>query len=680
MNFLNPFILFGLGAAVLPVLIHLLSKRKTKELAFPSIEFLDLMKSNRIRSLKLKQLLVMLLRTLIIIMVILAFARPAVNSVFYRNARSSVVVIIDGSASMEYIHNGEALYRQALRKAGEIITMLGKDDTAAIIVSASLPILIEPGMTTDKQKLLNALNSVEYLWSSSDVTGSFDMALDMLSSSAVPNRELYFITDGAENALPDSLPSVPYSLRIYTVLLGSEKRQGAIIEQVNLVDRLVSPGKELTFDVEGVLTSDDEETGIEFFINDERKGRIQVVKHSDESIETEITYTPDTPGLYSVYAAVDDGRFEAGEIRRIVVHVPLKIKVLLVGDSESGWYYLLRALEPDSEESMFLIKKVLSTELVQSDFTQADVIVLSGVSALQEQDYNSLLSAVVERGKGLVVFPPADMNTSFYFQGIFRDMVPVEIEKRMSIDGKSGNFAVIDWFDMTHPILDGVSKEGKFQKPEVRSFFKMRPTGKVTALARFNDGSMAIGNTVCGKGRIVVFAVDSSPSDSELPLTGIFVPLFIRTVQYLSGTDIICGRYETGDSMNEFIGDVPQSTSVAIKHVNGPARFVDVTPTDEGMFLRKESAGEPGFYSVFVGDEERTRFCVNAPRAEIIFKRAPIHEYAEVYNRFNWKVLKENESVSESVTKDRYGTELFGLFMLLSGALLVIEMVVSRKA
>ena len=69
MNFLNPVVLFGLGAALLPLVIHLLSKRRAKEVAFPSIRLLELMQTDRIRMLKIKQLLILLLRTLIIIFI-----------------------------------------------------------------------------------------------------------------------------------------------------------------------------------------------------------------------------------------------------------------------------------------------------------------------------------------------------------------------------------------------------------------------------------------------------------------------------------------------------------------------------------------------------------------------------------------------------------------------------------
>ena len=40
MNFLNPLFLFGLGAAAIPILIHLFTRRRPREVKFPSLEFL----------------------------------------------------------------------------------------------------------------------------------------------------------------------------------------------------------------------------------------------------------------------------------------------------------------------------------------------------------------------------------------------------------------------------------------------------------------------------------------------------------------------------------------------------------------------------------------------------------------------------------------------------------------
>ncbi|MBT4484921.1 MAG: VWA domain-containing protein, partial [Candidatus Latescibacteria bacterium] len=296
MNFLNPIILYALGAAALPVIIHLLSRRRTKEVAFPSIEFLERMKTDRMRRLRLKQLLMILLRTLIIVMIILAFARPAVNNVFKKNARTSAVIIIDGSASMMYVHNGEALFAGALRKAREILNILENDDTAAVILSNDVPALIGPGMTADKKKLFEAINELENPLTVSDATKSFAMASDILASSTDPNMEMYYITDYAVNSIPDSLPPLKNFARVYTIRLGPETRSSSVIKQVELKERLLTPGKPVTFQMQGVLGPEENEVNVELFVNGERKMRSLAERRSGDIIETEFSYTPDVTG------------------------------------------------------------------------------------------------------------------------------------------------------------------------------------------------------------------------------------------------------------------------------------------------------------------------------------------------------------------------------------------------
>ena len=64
MSFLNPLYLFGLAAAAIPIIIHLFTRRRPREVPFPSLEFLTEVNQSEIRRLRLKQWLLLLLRTL----------------------------------------------------------------------------------------------------------------------------------------------------------------------------------------------------------------------------------------------------------------------------------------------------------------------------------------------------------------------------------------------------------------------------------------------------------------------------------------------------------------------------------------------------------------------------------------------------------------------------------------
>ena len=103
MSFLNPLFLFGLLAAAIPVVIHLFTRRRPRERPFPSLEFLAEVNQSEIRRLRLKQWLLLLLRTLAVAAIALAMARPALRGAGARSgtgAATTVVALVDVSGSM----------------------------------------------------------------------------------------------------------------------------------------------------------------------------------------------------------------------------------------------------------------------------------------------------------------------------------------------------------------------------------------------------------------------------------------------------------------------------------------------------------------------------------------------------------------------------------------------------
>ena len=80
MTFLNPFVLFGLAAAAIPILLHLLNLRKLKTIDFSTLRFLKELQKTSIRKLKAQQIILLILRTLIVIFSVLAFSRPTIKS------------------------------------------------------------------------------------------------------------------------------------------------------------------------------------------------------------------------------------------------------------------------------------------------------------------------------------------------------------------------------------------------------------------------------------------------------------------------------------------------------------------------------------------------------------------------------------------------------------------------
>src|SRR5207247_7227615 len=75
-TFLHPLALVGLAAAAIPALLHLLERRIPPEAEFPPLRYLSEAERQSARRLRLRHVLLLLLRTALIALIVLAAARP----------------------------------------------------------------------------------------------------------------------------------------------------------------------------------------------------------------------------------------------------------------------------------------------------------------------------------------------------------------------------------------------------------------------------------------------------------------------------------------------------------------------------------------------------------------------------------------------------------------------------
>ena len=114
-GFLDPALLWGLGAASLPLLIHLFFRRRPRPLAFPAFEFVLRARRQTERRLKLRKLLLFLARTLVLAAVALALARPRAErpeaAAAVAAGPAATVILLDASGSMGCRLGGETALR-----------------------------------------------------------------------------------------------------------------------------------------------------------------------------------------------------------------------------------------------------------------------------------------------------------------------------------------------------------------------------------------------------------------------------------------------------------------------------------------------------------------------------------------------------------------------------------------
>src|ERR1041385_5008711 len=103
MSFLNPIMLFGLAAVSVPIIIHLLNRRRFQKVVWAAMIFLKTSVEKNQRRMRIEDMILLALRCLLLALLALALARPALlsnSSDVFGQSKVTGVVVLDNSQSM----------------------------------------------------------------------------------------------------------------------------------------------------------------------------------------------------------------------------------------------------------------------------------------------------------------------------------------------------------------------------------------------------------------------------------------------------------------------------------------------------------------------------------------------------------------------------------------------------
>src|SRR5262249_34193621 len=107
LTFLSPVLLYGMAFAAVPIIIHLLYRRRFRRVDWAPMRYLKLsLKRNR-RRIRLEQLVLLALRVLAVLLLFLVVARPVLRAQglgawLTGRSRTSYILLLDNSLSMGF--------------------------------------------------------------------------------------------------------------------------------------------------------------------------------------------------------------------------------------------------------------------------------------------------------------------------------------------------------------------------------------------------------------------------------------------------------------------------------------------------------------------------------------------------------------------------------------------------
>ncbi|MDP1677689.1 MAG: BatA domain-containing protein [Bacteroidota bacterium] len=707
MTFLNPFVLFGLAAAAIPILIHLFNIRKLNTIEFSTLRFLKELQKNKMRKIKVRQWLLLALRTILILLIVLAFSRPALKGSFgslSSHAKSTIVILFDNSASMELSNERGKFLTQAQTQALKIISLLQENDDVFFLRLSDLPVATTEEPTHNIQKIESLIRQTEISFSHRTIKDGLRLASRLLAQSKNFNKEVYIITDGQVSTLSEEKKkeNLKESLfephvKIFYSSLSQKEIANIAIEQITVPPSLFQTGKLFILNVEikNYGTTSVENHLVAVTVGNNRVMQKSISLGGGERGTLEFSITPSHSGFMTGFVELEDDLFESDNRSYFSINIPEQIQLAIISKEEKYSRYISTALSVSGifkNSSPIIINKLLPTQITTTALSHNDIVILSGINDLSGNQI-STVQQYVSNGGNVIFFPAAETTVILY-----NYMKPLGIAE-MQLSRSSTTFEKVDY---QFPIFQGMFEQGlkrnrfSIETPQINIGIHARVESNLRSIISLSNGKNFLWQRELGRGRILGFSVPAIPEWSDFPLKGIFVPLLYQSVLYLSSP------INANEQLNYSVGEKIEFNSFQLKkgRLLSPSSLqlfdAEKRSTPLTAYNKATSGGishsifsfdnpmKAGIYTVLSQRDTVLTLPINTRREESDGMLAKKEQTIAILRELgiaeeSITQLEPDSEITETVLQSRFGIELWRYFLIAALVIALIEMLVARE-
>ncbi len=391
LSFLNPALLAGLAAAAVPVIIHILSRRRLRRVEFSDLRFLQEEESQQARRRGLRRWLLLLLRVLIIVCLVLAAARPHWGGLPGGGGRAALF-ILDTSASMQAQQDdGRRRFEVALALIGEMLASLPADASVQVVLAGPVATPLFATWLPAGAAAQAALGAAQVTDGASDLGAALRLAAELVAEAPSQPVEVVLVSDLQAAPQPDLAEAAAVlaatEARLLVRRIGDDLPAGAVLD-VALPERALQPGETVT--VTATVRADRPEQAFWLELDGRRVAESVAPAAPSEGAAVTIPFTLTTPaaGLHAGLVGKEADRLPVDDTRPFVLEVPARLDVLIAhgpdrdGLGRGGWRYLERALSPDAlTAGLFDVRTVPVDSLLTLGLDTVDLLILVDAGA-----------------------------------------------------------------------------------------------------------------------------------------------------------------------------------------------------------------------------------------------------------------------------------------------------------
>jgi hypothetical protein len=618
MGFLAPWFLAGLLAVGLPVFVHLLRKQTTVPRPVSSLMFFEQGTQSSVRHRRLRYLLLFALRTLLVLLLALAFARPFFR---HKNVLASdrlLLVAVDDSFSMNAASGpGSAGTRldEAKRGALEVLAHRSPGQKAQVIaLGGQMRLLTQP--VEDSGELRAAVQAI----TPGDGHGTFGelgRGMRAMTETVHTPMELDLFSDMQESNMPGNFADMVMPGNA-TLVLHRVGPAAAVpnwtVESVEAPGQLVDTKKARVLAVIAGHNTPAATRTVSIVVNGAAIAtkKLDIPANGRATVVFEGLDVPYGESRCAVKIDSADG-FAADDASVFAVKRADPERVLFVHqatDSRSPLYF--GAALAAAAQASFVLQSITPEQASDIDPSKYAFVVLSDVPSVPSILENALIRNVQDGGSVLVATGMSDSH---------REHIPVYggnvADGHYYVRGSAedAGFTTVGAVDAAHPSMkDANGWEGA-------KFFYAAAVdpGKSRVVARLADGTPLLVDKQLGEGHVLLFASGFDNLTNDLPLNPAFVAFVDQTARYLSGEERASGA-RVVDSFVQLRNPVNADSGAAA--ANGAT--VDIIGPDgkRPLSLKEAAAAESfqlahaGFYQIHFANGRDALIAVNPDRRE----------------------------------------------------------------
>ena len=616
MQFENPWLLTGMLAAAIPIVIHLINRRKAPIVEFAAMTFILHSNQRLAQRLKLKQLLVLALRILLIAAIPFALAQPYTvpDDAFSSDTPTSIVFVIDNSLSMSFQHEDSTRLDMALDKAEEVLEQLDTESNVGIVIASFPALALTPELIFDRALARKTLQEIRETDQETDMSGALRAAEALLTQSNLAKQQVVILSDLQKSSWTEL--DEPWALETPPLVETINIAPDHAPSNTAVADVVVERATEVSAQHVRVVASitaygDDSFRDTVYLKMGDLRAHRSIQVPAGETRSTSFLVKVESSGIQTGEVYIDEDALKTDNRRLFHVRSSRTIQALVVNGAprtipyRDEIFFLEKALKThqNAEKIHTLVRK--SEEISPIEISGADVIILANVLSLPEEAIPAL-QEFVSKGGGLLI--TAGDNVTEDYNRWLGDLLPLPIRAvKKSAKGRTdkdkNRTLQLEKVETSHPIFRVFTnlRDASLYRTHFNTYLLLDGTGRAgdqtSVIASYINGTPFLVEKKIGQGMVMLMTSSIDKDWNDLPIRTSFLPLVQQTVFYLAQRIQKNGGALTQVGHPLSLQLQPGTTQVVVTRPNGEIDSMSPNTQKNDRVIRYEKTNLAGLYS-----------------------------------------------------------------------------------